>query len=112
VSDLREIRCTGLRAVLQKICICLILIPLLPLASCKSKAVVAADQPVPVRLRIANHVQQPDSVAVSGSVEANISALTAFQIGGRVAKVYVEEPTTAMPTTARAVRPMRPRLRP
>jgi RND family efflux transporter MFP subunit len=28
---------------------------------------------------------------VSGSVEANVTALTAFQVGGRVAHVYVEE---------------------
>jgi multidrug efflux pump subunit AcrA (membrane-fusion protein) len=31
------------------------------------------------------------SVAVSGSVEGNITALTAFQVGGRVLHVYVEE---------------------
>jgi multidrug efflux pump subunit AcrA (membrane-fusion protein) len=53
--------------------------------------VVAADQPVPVRLQLPHHVQQPVSVAVSGSVEANITALTAFQVGGRVLHVYVEE---------------------
>jgi multidrug efflux pump subunit AcrA (membrane-fusion protein) len=31
------------------------------------------------------------SVVVSGSVEGNITALTAFQVGGRVLHVYVEE---------------------
>jgi multidrug efflux pump subunit AcrA (membrane-fusion protein) len=31
------------------------------------------------------------SIAVSGTVEANITALTAFQVGGRVLHVYVEE---------------------
>jgi RND family efflux transporter MFP subunit len=31
------------------------------------------------------------SVAVGGSIEANVTALTAFQVGGRVAHVYVEE---------------------
>ena len=61
------------------------------LAGCHSKLEVAADQPVPVRLQLPHHVQQPVSVTVSGSVEANVTALTAFQVGGRVAHVYVEE---------------------
>jgi len=50
-----------------------------------------ADQPVPVRLRVPMRVNQPVSVSASGSVEANVTALTAFQIAGRVAKVYVDE---------------------
>lgn len=50
-----------------------------------------ADQPVPVRLRTPMGVNEPVSVAASGSVEANVTALTAFQIAGRVAKVYVDE---------------------
>jgi RND family efflux transporter MFP subunit len=61
------------------------------LAGCQQKPEVAADQPVPVRLQLPHHVQQPVSVAVSGSVEANVAALTAFQVGGRVLHVYVEE---------------------
>ncbi len=65
--------------------------PLLLLAGCHQKLEDPADQPVPVRLQLPHHVQQPVSVAVSGSVEANITALTAFQVGGRVLHVYVEE---------------------
>ena len=65
--------------------------PVLLLAGCHQKPEVAADQPVPVRLQLPRHVQQPVSVAVSGTVEANITALTAFQVGGRVLHVYVEE---------------------
>jgi RND family efflux transporter MFP subunit len=61
------------------------------LAGCQRKPEVAADQPVPVRLQIPHRVQQPVSIAVSGTVEANITALTAFQVGGRVLHVYVEE---------------------
>ena len=61
------------------------------LAGCQQKPEVAADPPVPVRLQLPHHVQQPVSVAVSGSVEANVAALTAFQVGGRVLHVYVEE---------------------
>jgi RND family efflux transporter MFP subunit len=38
-----------------------------------------------------NRVQQPVSVAASGAVEANVTAQSAFQIAGRVAKVFVEE---------------------
>lgn len=64
---------------------------LLPLAGCQSKLPAAADQPVPVRLQLPQHVQQPVSVDVSGDVEGNVTALTAFQVGGRVAHVYVEE---------------------
>ena len=63
----------------------------LPLAGCHSKVEAAADQPVPVRVQTPHHVQQPVSVEVSGTVEANITALTAFQVGGRVLHVYVEE---------------------
>ena len=61
------------------------------LAGCHQKLEDAADQPVPVRLQLPHHVQQPVSVAVSGTVEANITALTSFQVGGRVLHVYVEE---------------------
>jgi RND family efflux transporter MFP subunit len=61
------------------------------LAACHRKAEIEADQPVPVRLRTPSHFHEPVSVSASGSVEANITALTAFQVGGRVAKVYVDE---------------------
>jgi multidrug efflux pump subunit AcrA (membrane-fusion protein) len=69
----------------------LCLLVLLPLAGCGPKAQMAADQPVPVQLRAPNRVRQPVSVAVSGAVEANVTAQSAFQIAGRVAKVFVEE---------------------
>lgn len=67
------------------------LLALLPLVGCRPKTPVAADQPVPVQLRAPNHIQQPVSVAASGSVEANVTAQGAFQIAGRVARVLVEE---------------------
>jgi multidrug efflux pump subunit AcrA (membrane-fusion protein) len=67
------------------------LLSLLPLAGCGPKKPVAADQPVPVRVRVPNRIQQPDSVAASGAVEANVTAQSAFQIAGRVARVFVEE---------------------
>jgi multidrug efflux pump subunit AcrA (membrane-fusion protein) len=63
----------------------------MPMAGCGPKPPVAADQPVPVRLRAPNRIQQPVSVAASGAVEANVTAQGAFQIAGRVARVYVEE---------------------
>jgi membrane fusion protein (multidrug efflux system) len=66
-------------------------LPLSFLAGCRHQTVLAADQPVPVRLRTPNHLQEPVSVAASGSVEPNLTALTAFQAGGRVGRVYVEE---------------------
>src|ERR1035437_5154809 len=69
----------------------ILLLALLPLAGCGPKRPVAADQPVPVRLRMPNRVQQPVSVAASGAVEANVTAQSAFQIAGRVARVFVED---------------------
>jgi RND family efflux transporter MFP subunit len=66
-------------------------LPLTFIAGCRQKAVLAADQPVAVRLRTPNHLREDVSVAASGSVEPNLTALTAFQVGGRVARVYVEE---------------------
>ena len=61
------------------------------LNGCHRKAEVAADEPVPVRLRTPNSFHEPVSVSASGSVEANVTALIAFQVSGRVVKVYVEE---------------------
>ena len=61
------------------------------LAGCHSSPKVAADQPVPVQLRTPHRLHEPASVAASGSVEANVSAQTAFQVGGRVARVFAEE---------------------
>ena len=69
----------------------LCLLAMLPVAGCGPKPPVAADQPVAVRLRAPNRIQQPVSVAASGAVEANVTAQGAFQIAGRVARVYVEE---------------------
>jgi multidrug efflux pump subunit AcrA (membrane-fusion protein) len=61
------------------------------LAGCGGAPKLAADQPVPVQLRTPDHLRQPASVSASGSVEANVTALTAFQVGGRVARVFAEE---------------------
>lgn len=61
------------------------------LPGCGPKARVAADQPVTVRLRAPLRVRQPVSVTASGAVEANVTAQSAFQIAGRVARVFVEE---------------------
>lgn len=61
------------------------------MTGCNRKLEAAADQPVPVRLQTPHHIQQPESVDVSGAVEANVTALTAFQVGGRVLRVNVME---------------------
>ncbi len=61
------------------------------IAGCSRKPSVTADQPIPVQLRAPNRLHESASVSASGSVEANVTALTAFQIGGRVARVNVEE---------------------
>jgi membrane fusion protein (multidrug efflux system) len=76
----------------RNICLpAIFLLALLPLAGCGPKAPLAADQPVPVRVRAPNRVRQPVSVAASGAVEANVTAQSAFQIAGRVARVFVED---------------------
>jgi membrane fusion protein (multidrug efflux system) len=69
----------------------LALISLLPLAGCEPKPQRAADQVVAVRLRAPRQVRQPVTVSASGAVEANVSALAAFQIAGRVVRVLVDE---------------------
>ena len=60
-------------------------------SGCATRLKTEAEQPVPVRLQTPHHVQEPVSIAVSGSVEADVTALTAFQVGGRIQHVYVEE---------------------
>jgi multidrug efflux pump subunit AcrA (membrane-fusion protein) len=75
-----------------KFAVCVLsIVPILTMPSCRSKPTVVADQPVPIKVRLPNQVQQPESVAVSGSVEANGTAMTAFEVSGRVVRVYVEE---------------------
>lgn len=64
---------------------------MLPLAGCGPKAKNAADEPVPVVVRTAKQLREPAAVAASGEVEANVTSLCAFQMGGRVARVLVEE---------------------
>lgn len=61
------------------------------LSACHRAQDVAANQPVPVVVRTPNQVQQLDSFAVSGSVEANATAMTAFEVSGRVKRVFVDE---------------------
>lgn len=66
------------------------LFPLL-LVACGPKAPVAADQPVPIRVQTPARFEQHDSATASGAVEANVTAEAAFQIAGRVARVFVDE---------------------
>jgi RND family efflux transporter MFP subunit len=79
--------CIGTKFVLCTLCI----LPTLTLSSCDSKPAVVADQPVPVKVRLPNQVQQAVSVLAGGAVEGNVTAMTAFEVSGRVMKVYVEE---------------------
>lgn len=61
------------------------------LPGCHRTIEAAADQPVPVQLHTPHRLHEPVSVSASGSVEANVTAQTAFQVGGRVARVDAEE---------------------
>ncbi len=64
---------------------------LAPLWGCGHKSQLPADQPVPVMVRVPHRVQEQVSVAASGEVEANVTAQSAFQVAGRVARVFVDE---------------------
>jgi len=87
-----EKRGSSLFPVYGKIMLCILsLMPTLPLSSCHSTPPTAAEQPVPIKVRVPNQFQEPVSVAASGAVEANVTALTSFQVSGRVVHVYVEE---------------------
>src|SRR5690242_2938735 len=64
----------------------------IPLTSCRNE-VRADSKPatVPVHVRTAAVVDRAESVSASGSVEGSETADVAFQVGGRVAGVFVEE---------------------
>ena len=62
------------------------------LTSCRQEAPSAPDQAaVPVQVRTPAPVERAESVTASGSVEGSETADVAFQVGGRVARVLVEE---------------------
>ncbi len=62
------------------------------LTSCSQETVAAGSQPVvPVQVRTPSVVDRAESVSASGSVEGSETADVAFLVGGRVAKVLVEE---------------------
>ena len=62
------------------------------LTSCGHETQAASEQPaVPVQLRTPAVVERAESVSASGSVEGSETADVAFQVGGRVARVLVEE---------------------
>lgn len=62
------------------------------LTSCRQQTAAASEQPpVPVQVRTPAVVERAESVTASGSVEGSETADVAFLVGGRVAKVLVEE---------------------
>ena len=62
------------------------------LTACGHATHAASEQPaVPVQLRTPAVVERAESVSASGSVEGSETADVAFQVGGRVARVLVEE---------------------
>ena len=62
------------------------------LTSCVHETQAASDQAaVPVQVRTPAVVERAESVSASGSVEGSETADVAFQVGGRVARVLVEE---------------------
>lgn len=70
----------------------LILLGCLAGAGCIRKAPPAATETaIRVRVRRPNRVERPATIAASGTVEANRTALVAFQVSGQVARVFVDE---------------------
>jgi len=62
------------------------------LTSCQPATKTATEQAaVPVQVRAPAVVERAESVSASGSVEGSETADVAFQVGGRVARVLVEE---------------------
>jgi len=51
----------------------------------------AESAPTPVRVRNAAAIERIATVGASGTVDANVTADVAFQVGGKVASVFVEE---------------------
>jgi multidrug efflux pump subunit AcrA (membrane-fusion protein) len=91
-SHPEKMRTSWLFRIGGKFLLCVLsIMPPMTLLSCHSKPSVVADQLVPVKVRVPNQVQQFVSVSASGGVEANVTAMTAFEVSGRVKRVYVEE---------------------
>lgn len=61
------------------------------LSSCRHESKAVPDQAVPVQVRQPAAVDRAESVSASGSVEGSESTDVAFQVGGRVVRVLVEE---------------------
>jgi len=62
------------------------------LTSCSHETQAASEQAaVPVQVRTPAVVERAESVSASGSVEGSETAEVAFQVGGRVARVLIEE---------------------
>jgi RND family efflux transporter MFP subunit len=70
------------------------LLPLVGAAGCSSKAEATSEAQLPptaIRVRTPTVVDRSATVDASGTVDANTTADLAFQVGGRVARVLVEE---------------------
>ena len=62
------------------------------LTSCVHETQADSEQPaVPVQVRTPAVVERAESVSASGSVEGSETADVAFQVAGKVARVFVEE---------------------
>ncbi len=73
-----------------------VIVPILSIAaltSCRNETVQAATPPagLPIQVRTPAVVERTESVTASGAVEGSETAEVAFQVGGRVMRVFVEE---------------------
>jgi len=78
----------------NRLLLCVVVVVCLAaLTSCRweAKAALEEPRPVPVQVRTPTLVERLESVSASGSVEGSETADVAFEVGGRVVKVLVEE---------------------
>jgi RND family efflux transporter MFP subunit len=57
----------------------------------RAKPAVEEQAPIPIQVRIPATAERTDSVTASGAVEGSETADAAFQVAGKVARVFVEE---------------------
>lgn len=80
-------RCLGVKLLL----FVLYLIAMIHLLGCHAAPATADSQPVPVQVRQPRQLRQPDAVLAGGDLQSYTTAMVAFEVSGRVTRVYAEE---------------------
>lgn len=77
----------------------ILLVVVVALSGCGPSRPAESDQPqaIPIRTRTPHRTERPSFVSASGTVEANLAVDAAFELSGRVGRVYVEEGQAVRP---------------